>query len=243
VSAKTVVCFGASLTAGTVSFNYVELLQSRPALAGFRFLNRGVNGDLAWSGLQRIDQVIADRPDVATLLIGTNDVNATLSERNRRHYREFYKAPIDPTREWFEENLRAIVQRLQAGTEARIGLLSLAVIGEDLEHVANRRVAEYSGVIRRVAAQSGVGYLPLHERMVDYLREHEAERASLPPRLEYRDGLVNIGTAVALHASGMSWDEISRRNGLLVTTDCLHLNSVGAGMIADLIEAWLLGDD
>ena len=28
-------------------------------------------------------------------------------------------------------------------------------------------------------------------------------------------------------------------NGLLLTTDCLHLNSIGAGMIADLIEGWL----
>jgi lysophospholipase L1-like esterase len=76
--------------------------------------------------------------------------------------------------------------------------------------------------------------------MIAYLKEHEADRASLPPRLEYRDGLINIGNATALHAQGLSWDEVSRRNGLLLTTDTLHLNSVGAGMIADLVEGWLL---
>jgi lysophospholipase L1-like esterase len=238
---ETVACFGASLTAGTVSFNYVELLQSRPALAGFRFLNHGVNGDLAWNGLQRLDRLVADQPDAVTILIGTNDVNATLSERNLHHYREYYHLSAEPTLEWYEENLRAIVRRLETETRARLALLSLAVIGEDLDHEANRRVVRYNDAIRRVADEAQAAYLPLYERMAAYLREHEAERAALPPRLAYRDGLINIGNAVALHATGVSWDEVSRRNGLLLTTDCLHLNGVGAGMIADLIGSWLLG--
>jgi lysophospholipase L1-like esterase len=240
---RTVVCFGASLTAGTVSFNYLDLLASRPALAGFRFLNHGVNGDVAWKGLQRIGKAIAERPDDVAILIGTNDVNATLGERNLRQYLQFYKVPQTPTLEWYEESLLAIVRRFQTETRARIALLSLAVIGEDLEHEANKRVALYNVSVRRVAAVTKVDYLPLHERMVAYLKEHEADRASLPPRLEYREGLVNIAHATALHAKGVSWDEISRRNGLLLTTDCLHLNSVGAGMIADLIEEWLLRPD
>src|SRR5579859_6597178 len=101
---QTVVCFGASLTAGTVSFDYVHLLQERPSLKAFRFVNHGVNGDLAWNGLQRLDKVIAGQPDFVTILIGTNDVNATLSERNRLRYREFNQLPVDPTLAWYEEN-------------------------------------------------------------------------------------------------------------------------------------------
>lgn len=236
---QTVVCFGASLTAGTVSFDYIELLQERPSLKDFRFINHGVNGDLAWNGLQRLDKAIADRPDFVTVLIGTNDVNATLSERNRLRYREFNRLPVDPTLAWYEENMRALIKRLKTETTARLALLSLAVIGEDLGHEANRKVELYNEVVRRVARDEQADYLPLHERMVAYLREHEADRAHLPPRLEYRDGLINVGNAIALHATGLSWDEVSRRNGLLLTTDCLHLNSVGAGMIADLIESWL----
>jgi lysophospholipase L1-like esterase len=237
---KTVVCFGASLTAGRVSFDYVKLLNARATPADFRFINRGVDGDLAWNGLQRLDEVIRDQPDAVTILIGTNDVNATLSERNRLRYLSFNHLPTDPTLPWFEENLRAIVARLKRETEARLVLLTLAVIGEDLEHEANWQVDLYNEVVRRVAADEKLDCLPLHEKMVGYLREHEGDRAGLPPRLEYRDGLTNIGNAVALHATGLSWDEVSRRNGLLVTTDCLHLNSVGGGMIADLIEEWLL---
>jgi lysophospholipase L1-like esterase len=237
---KAVVCFGASLTAGTVSFNYLDLLGARSSLAGFRFINHGVNGDLAWNGLQRLDEVVRERPDFVTLLIGTNDVNATMSERNAARYEAFNHLPAEPTLAWYESNLRTIVQRLKRETGARLALLSLAVIGEDFGHEANRKVDLYNEVIRRVAREENVDYLPLHERMVAYLHEHAGDRAGLPPRLEYRDGLHNTGNALALHAAGLSWDEVSRRNGLLVTTDGLHLNGVGAGMIADLIEAWLL---
>jgi lysophospholipase L1-like esterase len=237
---KTVVCFGASLTAGTVSFNYLHLLEARPALADFKFINHGVNGDLAWNGLQRLDEVIAENPDYVTILIGTNDVNATLSERNLIRYNAVNHLPVTPTIEWYEENIRAIVARLKSETRAQLVLISLAVIGENPEHEGFKKVFLYNEVVRRIAKEEGLPYLPLHERMVAYLKEHEGERAQLPPQLEYRDGLINIGNATALHATGLSWDEVSRRNGLLLTTDCLHLNSTAAGMIADLIEGWLL---
>lgn len=238
---KTVVCFGASLTAGTVSCNYLDLLAERPALAGCRFINHGVNGDLAWNGLQRLDAVIADRPDDVTILIGTNDVNATLSERNLIRYKAFNHLPAEPTLAWYEENLRAIVARLKAETSARLAMASLAPIGEDLAHEANVKIAQYNAVVRRIAGEEGAAYLPFNEALLAYLRDHEADRAGLPPPLAYRDGLHNTGNALALHATGLSWDEISRRNGLLVLTDTLHINSVGAGMLADLIERWLLG--
>jgi lysophospholipase L1-like esterase len=240
-SLRTVSCLGASLTAGSVSANYVEMLEQRPALRGFRFLNHGVNGDLAWNALQRLDPVIASQPDAVAILIGTNDVNATLSERNRLHYRNFYRMPVErPDLAWYEQNLREIVRRLQAETQARLALLSLALIGEDLEHEANKKIERYNASIRQIAAESKIDYLPFHEHMLAYLREHEAARASLPPRLEYRDGLVNIANATAQHHSGLSWNEISRRNGLQLLTDGLHLNSTAAAIIADLVEAWLL---
>jgi lysophospholipase L1-like esterase len=236
----TVVCFGASLTAGTVSCDYLPFLRARPELAGIRFVNHGVNGDLAWNGLQRLDEVIADRPDFVSILIGTNDVNATLSERNRLRYHEFNRLPVThPDLAWYEQNLREIVRRLKSETPARLALMTLAIIGEDLEHEANRRIVLYNEAIARVAREENVPCLPLHARMVDYLRTHEADRAGLPPRLEYRDGLHNVAHALALHAQGLSWDEVSRRNGLLLTTDGLHLNSLGARMIADLIATWL----
>ena len=144
---KTVVCFGASLTAGTVSFDYLQLLEARPALGNFRFINHGVNGDLAWNGLQRLGQVVADQPDFITIMIGTNDVNATMSDRNRIRYRSFNHLPAEATLAWYEENLRQIVARLKTETPARIALLTLTPIGEDLAHEANEKINRYNEVI------------------------------------------------------------------------------------------------
>jgi lysophospholipase L1-like esterase len=237
---QTVVCLGASLTSGTVSANYLDMLEARPALADFRFVNHGVNGDLAWNGLQRLDAVIGEAPDFVTILIGTNDVNATLSERNLLRYKTtFGGLPTTPTLAWYEENLRAIVGRIKHETLAKIALISLAPISEDPEFDGFKKVFLYNEAVRQIAREENLPYLPLHERMLAYLREHEADRAALPPRLEYRDGLINISNATALHASGLTWNEVSRRNGLLLLTDCLHLNDTAAAMIADLIEGWL----
>src|ERR1700677_2548700 len=166
---KTVVCFGASLTAGTVSCNYLDLLSARPALSGFRFVNHGVNSDLAWNGLQRLDAALVERPDFFTILIGTNDVNATLSERNRIRYLQFNHLPTEPTLEWYEETMTTVVRRVREETGARVALLSLAVIGEDLEHEANRQLERYNEAIRRVAAAEKADYLPLNETMIAYL--------------------------------------------------------------------------
>jgi lysophospholipase L1-like esterase len=237
---KTVSCFGASLTAGRVSFDYLELLRARPSLAGYQFINRGIDGELAWNGLQRLDEVIADQPDYVSILMGTNDVNATLSERNRLRYLNFNHLPAEPTLDSYVENMSLIVGRLKHETDARISLLSLALIGEDLDHEANQKVRLYNEALRRIATDEKLDYLPLYERMVDYLHAHEADRATLPPMLAYKDGFTNVGNAIALHDSGLSWDEVSHRNGLQLTTDCLHLNRIGASMVADLIENWLL---
>ena len=235
----SVACLGASLTSGTVSASYVDLLEER--LPRYRFLNHGFNGDLAWNALQRLDKLIAEQPDFVTILLGTNDVNATLSERNRFHYLAYNHLPVEhPSLAWYEENMAAILQRLKAETRARISLLSLAPIGEDFAHEANRRLDIYNEAIRGLAVLHGLDYLPVHERMVTYLKDHESDRADLPPPLAYKDGLTNIGNAIALHASGLSWDEVSRRNGMLLLTDCLHLNRRGAAIIADLIADWLV---
>jgi lysophospholipase L1-like esterase len=40
---------------------------------------------------------------------------------------------------------------------------------------------------------------------------------------------------------GRSWDDLSARNGLWLTTDTIHFNGRGAEIIADLIVGWLRG--
>ena len=93
-----VVCIGDSITHGRVSHNYVDLLAGRFRDGNVVFVNAGINSELAWNVVQRLDAVIACKPDVVTVLsYGTNDANATLSEANgRRAVKKMKTAPRPP---------------------------------------------------------------------------------------------------------------------------------------------------
>lgn len=234
---KIIVCIGDSITHGRVSYNYVDLLSQRLGSRGYTLINAGINSELAYNVLQRLDEVIRCEPDFITILIGTNDANASLSEANSLRAVKNMKLPKKPTAEWFRENLSGICTQLKSKTTAKIALLSLPPIGEDLRDAAYTRTTSYSTIIREVALREGVAYLPLHETVTDYLKEQK-HRPGLTYDKKWRSVMYK---GIFLHILlGKSFDKISSSNGFLIVTDFLHLNSRGAEMVADLIEGFVI---
>ncbi|MFJ3877106.1 SGNH/GDSL hydrolase family protein [Streptomyces sp. NPDC090077] len=230
-----VVCVGDSHTRAQVGVDYVRMLEEHAAGHPHRFTNAGVNGDLAHNVLLRLDSVIEQQPDVVTVLIGTNDANASLSEKNIRMMTRMKKLPVRPTIEWYRENLAAIAARLSEETDARIALLSLPVLGQEPDSEPVRRAGEYSQVVKETAAAYGVTYLPLYERQIRHLRTVDHT-----PGIAFRDGRTLSSRAAMQHfLLGRSFDSISRRRGLELTTDFIHQNSRGAAMIAAVINEFL----
>jgi lysophospholipase L1-like esterase len=232
---RHVVCLGDSITRGQASVDYIKILAHRTAGGPFVFTNAGVNGDLAFNALQRLDSVIDLQPDVVTVLIGTNDAIASLSERNIRRYTRMKKLSTRPTIEWYRENLTVIVQRLAKETCARIGLLSLPVLGEQLGSESVRRSAQYSAVVKEIAETRSSAYLPLNEQQTMHLKAIGFTRG-----IQLQDSLAQPVSAVAQHfLLRRSFDDISRRRDLELTTDLIHQNTRGATMIADLIGEFI----
>jgi lysophospholipase L1-like esterase len=230
-----VVLVGDSITHGTASADYVEMLAERPGMDRFVWVNAGINGQLAFNVLQRLDEIIRCSPDFVTILIGTNDATALLSDADARRYTRLWDLPRAPDPAWYRESLVAIVERLQTETDARLALLSLPTMGEDLDAIAHRRGAEHSQIIKDVATQAGVVYLPLQERMVDTLKAHSSmQRYSMD---EFRK--VMYVALAKRYLLGRSWDEIAADNGFLLHPDHLHLSEAGAAMVADLIEGFV----
>ncbi|WP_144126617.1 SGNH/GDSL hydrolase family protein [Catellatospora sichuanensis] len=232
-AAKEIVCVGDSITRGLASADYVSLLRDRLGPTGYRFVNAGVDGNLAWNVRGRLDEVIACRPDAVTLLVGTNDVNATYDARWARHYRRQQRLPAPPSLEWYRENVDAILDRLQNGTSARLAVLDLPPLGEDLSSTMNQQVREYNTALREIAEGRGVPCLPLHERLTTMLPPGHR-----PPPYEGRLGLA-LRTTFQHLVLRRSWNEISAANGLALLTDHIHLNDTAAAVIADLISEWL----
>tara|TARA_B100000315_G_scaffold245908_1_gene272529 strand:+ start:132 stop:983 length:852 start_codon:yes stop_codon:yes gene_type:complete len=234
---KTVVCVGNSITHGQVSYNYVNILSERLSDNGYQFVNAGINGNLAYNVVKRLGKIIECDPDYVTLLIGTNDANASLSEKNSARYMRDMALPDKPNAEFFRKNVKELISQLKKRTNAKIAILSLPPIGEDINHIAYQRTKEYSGIIQAVAKKNTVDYLPLHEKITEYIQAEGQH-----PRLSYDNGFrgIMIKGIFSHLLLGASFDKIASNNGFLILTDFLHLNSRGAKMTADLIENWIL---
>jgi len=73
-----IVCFGDSLTAGfgvDPGKSYPDLLQQELDRRGYRYrvVNLGVSGDSTQDGLERLPQVLAEKPRIVVLEFGAND--------------------------------------------------------------------------------------------------------------------------------------------------------------------------
>ena len=229
-------CAGDSITHGFMSANYVRMLMDDLGPRGYEFVNAGISGDLAFNLLPRLDDVVGCRPDVVTVLIGTNDAAAHIDEKWRLSYMRHQRLPQTPTLDWYRTTLLEIVRRLKADTCAQIALLEIPPIGENLQSVHNHWVERHNQAIRDVGAVTGVRVLEVHGRLV----------ALLPPgrRPAPFDGSKKLmARALAGKFLGhKSWNDISSKNNLTILTDQIHLNEVGARVVAELIEEFLVAD-
>jgi lysophospholipase L1-like esterase len=231
-----IACLGDSLTRAQFSVDYLVLLGRRHSPGAVRPARFGVNGDFAYNLLQRLDAVVTNPPDVITVLIGTNDARASLAGYPVEQAMKRKRLPDRPSAGWFQQCLGDVVARLRAETDATIGLLSPPVLGQRLDGAAAQASREYSRMIAEVAATNDVAYLPLHERQTEELRRAD------PPPIPYLEVTPAAAIGVILQHAVLrrSLDTISRRRGLMLTTDHIHQNSRGAALIAEVIDAGLL---
>ena len=235
-----VACLGSSSTAGKgQAFNWIMELQRRLGERRVTFRNFGVGGDLAYNALQRLSDVVASHPNKIVVFIGGNDVLALVSTKARRFFRISKRLPRDPSAEWFRENLRAIVLRLKAETSATIALCSLPPIGEDpvsaspFQSELNRRMDEFSDIIRGIARQEGTDYIAIYETIVAQIMKSPGRAFTGFSFLPfYRD-------AVRTLVLRQSPDEVARINGWGFHTDGVHLNRRSGLMVADLVQKFI----
>jgi lysophospholipase L1-like esterase len=217
-----------------MSADYVALLNRHHGSSGYEFVNAGINGSLAWNVLQRVDEVIKYEPDVVTLLIGTNDVNSENASGRALAFLRLRKIRQVPDLRWYADSVDEILSRIQSETTANIAVLDLPMLGEELSSEINDRVRAYCAALRDVAARHHVPVLPLYERLAALIPPTHR-----PPAFRRADIGLMLKGAFSHRWLRRSFDEISRRNGFLVTTDHIHLNDTAGAIAADLIWEYL----
>ena len=238
---ETVACVGSSTTASRGTYRWIPELESRPQNGRFRFVNLGVGGDLSFDIVRRLRRVIGLKPDRVIILIGTNDILASVFPNFRRVVRVWKGLPYEPTAQRFRETLSIITRRLRQETDARIALSSLAPVGEDphskdpVQSRLNDLCAAYADAIWDVSSHEGTAYINFYETFREELDRSKTakpfKRFSFPSF--YRDYVVR---EMILRRS---FDEISRINGWEFHIDGIHLNTRGGRILTEAVQRFL----
>jgi lysophospholipase L1-like esterase len=223
-----VACLGASATDATGSYDWIADLAQRPENASLRFYRFAEGGDLAYNGLERVPAIIDHHPDYVII------------SRKVAQFDHLTKhLPRIPSPQWFRETIQTVVRRLKSEQKAAIALCSLIPIGEDPDSTnpfqteANRRIEEYSAILKDIACEEAVSYIPLYERMYELILASPGRAFTSFDFLPfYRD----VFRQFVLHKSN---DEIGRLNGWRFHRDGIHLNSRRGKLLADLVQKFL----
>ncbi len=227
-----VAILGASIVHGRAGVDFVRML--REGFPHRAFVNAGVNGRMAWELLQAMDNVIACEPSSAIILVGTNDIQATLAPDGGDAVRTAKYLPEAPSLDFYGECLTIIIDRLHAAG-SRVAVCSLPPLGQDLADVANARTHEFNRVIAVICESREVTYLPVNERLSALL--DDADEADGPPFTgSWRPGFASL---VGHFVGGRSFDEIAAGRGFMLSPDGVHLNTRAARVVADLAAEFL----
>jgi lysophospholipase L1-like esterase len=238
---ETVACLGSSTTASRGTYKWIDELHKRPQNSRFRFANFGVGGDLSFNTVEALDRVIAVRPQRVIILIGANDVIASVFPNFRRFVRVVKRVSEEPSPVRFAENLDFIVYRLQREANPQIGLSSLGPLGEDpkSDHPVQARlndlIGTYNGVIRDIASTRHTDYIPFSELFEDQLVRAGTAKAFTHFSFAsfYRDYLFR---EMVLR---QSFDRIARINGWQFHVDGIHLNTQGGRILTEAVQRFL----
>ena len=240
-ASEIVACLGSSTTAAKGTYNWIDELAKRPQNSRFRFVNFGVGGDLSFNVTRRLDPVVQAAPERVIVLIGTNDILASVFPNFRRVTRAWKRPPQEPSPAHFKDNLELITRGLQHATHATIALSSVAPVGEALQSTdavqsrLNDLVAAYNGIIADVSRSNGAYYIPFYECFRDQLARSSAAKpfTRFSFAAFYRDYLFR---EMILRRS---FDQISQRNGWELHNDGIHLNTKGGRILTDVVQQFL----
>jgi lysophospholipase L1-like esterase len=238
---EIVACLGSSTTAAKGTYKWIDELTRRPKNGRFRFINFGVGGDQSFDITRRLDPVLRVAPDRVIVLIGTNDILASVFPNFRRFTRVWKRASQDPSPAHFKDNLELITQRLQHATGARIALSSLAPVGEALQSNdavqsrLNDLIAVYNGIIADVSDSKGAHYIPFYERFRDQL----ARSATVKPFTQFSFAAFYRDYLFREMILGRSFDQIAQSNGWEFHVDGIHLNTRGGRILTEAVQQFL----
>lgn len=233
---------GDSITLGSIGFNYLPVgSESKP---GFIFTNLGKNGDtLVGIGKRTLEALAQNRDyDILVLVAGHNDVILPHFAAKPFPYnmvsKEADKSGSVPTPDplAFETEYRTLLGKIRRLYSRRIVISTLSSVNEHPQSQPAIHRSTLNSAIRRLAHEEPVAGLSLMDVGADF----DAQLGDKSTRDYLLENLVAMGTTDRLwsrsEAGGM---KLSRRRGLHLTIDGVHLNPTGAQLYWRTLEVVL----
>jgi lysophospholipase L1-like esterase len=234
---KNIILFlGASITQGRISVSFVKTLKQAIGSRQYKFINQGMAGFESYNILKTLDKAINTKPDIVILLVGTNDILSALDPKLSRLSRKLKKIPHEPSLSNFCQNIIEIVKRLKQETHSKIAIASLPVLGENLDSKENKMVKEYNSELKLISETENVIYLPVFEKQESFLNQviqGKGRDCIKPSKMAFK-------SLVQHYILFKGLDSISKKNGYILLTDGIHLNSIGSKFVADEIELFII---
>ena len=216
--------WGDSLTAGQPGSSFFDKMVDR--LPDHTLFNFGRGGDTVISLHKRILRMDPLGPvDIAFLWIGTNDVllGASFSLRVIGLLR---RMPTSRDNAEFNSHYQSILSILSQSAGVVV-VVPPILIGEDINNRWNHQLAALTQSIEELASHyHNVTYLDLRSAFISHLAQKQPSQYIPLSAIQIAwDGLM-LKTSAQI-------DRQADKRGLHVTLDGVHLNSVGADMVAN----------
>ena len=232
---RVVACIGDSLTHGNIGVCWVESL--RQEFPKDIFLNEGINGDVVWQVHQRIDPILKCKPDIAIIMIGSNDAMASFNKNSGERYKRNNSLPEVPTFENYQKLLSELIDHLS--TIPKIVLCTLPPIGEHQDSSINQHINKFNDCIKLTAQEKNISLLPVSDSLWD-----ELDKRLYPLRSDYDPNTLPIlrriyGGVIHHYVFKKSWDKVAESKGQWLLFDQIHLGERAAKIIYKLTKNYI----
>lgn len=216
-----IACIGDSLTEGRPGVSFFKRLRAKHQ--HIEFDNLGKPGETVKSLYTRLEKSkLATFYDLSFLWIGVNDVYTKLLKVQAQ--------PVSKDHQEFKDYYANVLEMILTSSK-HVVLVTPALIGEKIENTLNMELKELSSIIHSISSKyENVSFLNMQE-----VFEHQLKHVTSS---EYvNTNVMRVIKDVLLYKNPLRIDRLSKKRGLHLTLDGIHLNSKGAELVVEEYSA------
>ena len=207
---------GDSLTEGRPGVSFFNILKEK--YSDIQFVNLGKPGETVKSLFTRLKKDQLEGYDLSFLWIGVNDV-----------YSKLLKVQAQPVAKDFDEFKDYYVKVLELIIESTKKVIAVtpAIVGENTNNASNIEIKQMNALIESIASKyENVSFLNMQSVFFNHL-------SKVNPSEYMNTKVMRVMMDVLLYKKASRVDKVSKKRGLHLTLDGIHLNSAGAQIVAD----------